>query len=113
MINVRSIAKLENEGGFTLKHGKMITYKTGYQVATEGIECNTPQEAIIAVKAYNGNCGVWFEDGIYYVDKCHRVAGKRKAILLGIECNQKSILDWKRLNAGKKDYLIWMEDYQK
>ncbi len=36
MINIRTLKKIENNGGLTLKGGKIVTYKTGYQVATEG-----------------------------------------------------------------------------
>lgn len=95
MINIRSILKLRNNDGLTLKGGKCITYKTGYQVATEGIECRTAREAINAVKAYSGNCGVWFSEGIYYIDKSHRVATKREALEVGRACNQISVLRWR------------------
>ena len=94
MINIRSIAKLRNNDGLTLKNGKPVTYKTGWQVATEGVECATAREAINAVKAYNGNCGVWFSEGIYYIDKSHRVNTKREALAVGRACNQISILKW-------------------
>lgn len=59
MINIRSILKLAENDGMTLKKGNKITYKSGWQVATEGVECKTAREAINAVKAYGGNCGVW------------------------------------------------------
>lgn len=95
MLNIRSILKLKNNDGLTLKGGKPITYKTGYQVATEGIECKTAREAINAVKAYGGNCGVWFSDGIYYIDKSHRVSTKREALAIGRKCNQISVLRWR------------------
>ena len=42
MINIRKIKKLQNNDGLTLKGGKCITYKSGYQVATEGIETTDP-----------------------------------------------------------------------
>lgn len=95
MINIRSINKLNNNDGLTLKAGKPISYKTGWQVATEGIECRTARECINAVKAYGGNCGVWFADGIYYVDKSHRVNTKREAISIGQACHQISVLRWR------------------
>ena len=95
MINIRSILKLANNDGLTLKGGKCIAYKTGYQVATEGIECRTAREAINAVKTYNGNCGVWFSEGIYYIDKSHRVATKREALEIGRACHQISVLRWR------------------
>lgn len=95
MINIRSILKLANNDGLTLKKGKKITFKTGYQVATEGVECHTAKEAIQAVKAYGGNCGVWYSDGIYYVDKSHRVSTKKEALEVGRKCNQISVLRWR------------------
>lgn len=97
MINIRTIKKLQNNDGLTLKGGKCITYKSGYQVATEGIETTNPQEAIQAVRAYGGNCGVWFENGIYYIDKSHRVTTKKDALQLGREKNQISILQWRTM----------------
>lgn len=97
MINIRSIKKLVNNDGLTLKNGKSITYKSGWQVATEGIECKTAREAINAVKSYNGNCGVWYADGIYYIDKSHRVSTKKEALKIGRACNQISILKWSNM----------------
>lgn len=94
MINVRTINKLQNNDGLTLKNGKNINYKTGYQVATEGIECRTPREAMNAIKSFGGDCGVWYSDGIYYIDKSKRIATKREALRIGKECNQISILKW-------------------
>ena len=94
MINIRSINKLTNNDGLTLKAGKPITYKSGWQVATEGVECKSAREAINAVKAYKGDCGIWFADGIYYVDKSHRVNTKREAMEIGRACHQISVLKW-------------------
>ena len=95
MTNIRSILKLTNNDGMTLKGGKRITYKSGYQVATEGIETTSAREAINAVKAYGGNCGIWFSEGIYYIDLSHRVSTKREALEIGRACNQISVLRWK------------------
>lgn len=100
MINIRSIQKLQNNDGITLKNGKAITYKSGWQVATEGIEAKTAREAIEAVKAYGGNCGVWFADGIYYVDKSHRVNTKKEAMEVGRACNQISVLKWANMSLA-------------
>lgn len=95
MINIRTIRKLSENDGLTLKAGKPIVYKSGWQVATEGVECKTAREAINAVKAYNGTCGVWYAGGIYYIDKSHRVSTKREALQIGRECNQISVLRWR------------------
>lgn len=100
MINIRSIKKLKENDGLTLKNGKSITYKTGWQVATEGIKTPDAREAINAVKAYNGNCGIWFSNGIYYIDKSKRVDTKREALEIGRACNQISILGWRRMNLA-------------
>ena len=97
MINIRSILKLKNNDGLTLKNGKPTTYKTGWQVATEGVETRSAREAINAVKAYGGNCGVWFADGVYYIDKSHRVNTKREAMEIGRACNQISVLNWRTM----------------
>lgn len=100
MINIRSILKLAENDGMTLKNGNKITYKSGWQVATEGVECKTAREAINAVKAYNGNCGVWYSEGIYYIDKSKRVSTKREAMEIGRACNQISILKWANMSLA-------------
>ena len=100
MINIRSILKLTENDGMTLKNGNKITYKSGWQVATEGVECKTAREAMNAVKAYNGNCGVWYSEGIYYVDKSKRVSTKHEAMEIGRACNQISILKWANMSLA-------------
>lgn len=100
MINIRTIRKLVNNDGITLKGGKVIEYKTGWQVAVYGVEVKTAREAIEAVKAYGGNCGVWFADGIYYIDKSFRVDTKKEALRIGREHNQISIFGWTRKNLA-------------
>ena len=100
MINIRSIRKLTNNDGMTLKYGKIIRYKSGWQVATEGVECKTAREAINAVKEYGGNCGVWFADGIYYIDRSKRVQTKKLALEIGKACAQISVYGWARGNLA-------------
>lgn len=94
MINIRTLKKLANNDGLTLKNGKLITYKSGYQVATEGLETKDINEAMQMIKNYNGNCGVWYSEGIYYIDKSHRVSTKKEALEIGRRCNQISVLKW-------------------
>lgn len=101
MINIRTLKKLGNNDGLTLKNGKPIVYKSGWQVATEGFETTNIREAMNLIKAYGGNCGVWLENGIYYIDKSHRVNTKKEAMEIGRRCNQISILRW---NAMKLFY---------
>lgn len=100
MINIRTILKLSENDGLTLKNGKKISYKSGWQVATEGIKTSSAREAINAIKAYNGSCGVWYSGGIYYVDKSRRVNTKKEAMEIGRACNQISILNWKNMSLA-------------
>ena len=100
MINIRTIRKIQENGGLTLKNGKVITYKSGWQVADHGIEVTTAEEAIKAVRAMNGNCGIWLENGIYYIDHSFRVNTKREAIAIGKEHNQISVLCWRTMGLA-------------
>lgn len=94
MINIRTIRKLQENDGLTLKKGHIITYKTGYQVADYGVEVKTAEDAIKAVREYKGNCGIWYSEGIYYIDHSMRISTKCKAIEMGKKYNQISILKW-------------------
>ena len=100
MINIRTIKGLKENDGLTLKKGNRITYKSGWQVATEGVETTDPREAINAVKAYNGDCGIWFAGGVYYIDRSHRVNTKHEAMKIGKACNQISILNWRTMGLA-------------
>jgi len=100
MINIRSILKLKENDGLTLKNGKPIIYKTGWQVATEGVECTTAREAISTVKAYKGNCGIWYSCGKYYIDLSKRVNTKKEALEIGRAHNQISILSWRNMGLA-------------
>ena len=100
MINVRTIRKLMNNDGLTLKNGKIITYKSGWQVADYGIEAKSAEEAIKAVRQMGGNCGIWFADGIYYIDHSFRVNTKHEAMEIGRANNQISVLCWRTMGLA-------------
>lgn len=100
MINIRTLRKIENNGGLTLKNGKPICYKSGWQVATEGVETANINEVISLIKAYGGNCGLWLSDGIWYIDKSKRVNTKREAMEIGRACNQISVLKWSNMSLA-------------
>ena len=100
MINIRTLRKLADNDGLTLKKGKVITYKSGWQVATEGLETANIQEAMQMIRTYKGDCGVWYSNGIYYIDKSHRVNTKKEALQIGRECNQISILCWRNMGLA-------------
>ena len=100
MITIRTLRKLTNNDGLTIKAGKIITYKSGWQVATEGHETGDIQEAMKMIRQYNGDCGVWYSEGIYYIDKSHRVNTKREAMEIGRQCNQISVLCWRTMGLA-------------
>ena len=97
MINIRTLKKLTNNDGLTLKDGKKIMYKSGWQVATEGQETKDIRKAMMMIRQYEGNCGVWYSEGIYYIDKSHRVSTKREAMMIGRQHQQISVLCWKSM----------------
>lgn len=89
---------LKNNDGLTLKKGNAITYKTGYQVADYGTECKTIAETMEAVKDMHGDCGIWYAEGIYYVDHSMHVMTRKEALAIGREHKQISILRWKDMS---------------
>lgn len=94
------LRNLNNNDGLTLKNGKPIEYKSGWQVADYGKETRDILEAEKFIAEYNGNCGVWFADGIYYIDHSFRVDTKKEALKIGREHNQISVFGWKRKNLA-------------
>lgn len=100
MINIRTLKKITNNGGLTLKNGRPIVYKSGWQVATEGKETSDIREAMQFIKAYGGNCGIWLSDGIWYIDLSKRVNTKKEALEIGRRCNQISILRWRDMGLA-------------
>lgn len=89
------LKNLKNNDGVTLKDGKVVEYRSGWQVADYGVECLTVEEAEKAVLEYNGTCGVWLADGVYYVDHSFRVNTKKEALEIGRAHNQISVFGWK------------------
>lgn len=89
------IKSLKNGDGFTLKNFRAVTYKTGYQVATRGIQTKVVEEVATIIYDFNGDCGVWLEDGVYYIDKSIRIQSKAAALEVGEACDQISIYGWK------------------
>ena len=100
MVTIKDLQELRNNDGLTLKAGEAVTYKTGWQVATEGIETRELEAAMQAIKDYGYTCGVWYSEGIYYIDKSKRVKTKREALKIGREHNQISILNWRTMGLA-------------
>ena len=108
-INVRTIRNIPNEGGLTLRNGKIVEYKTGWQVGLQGITCTTPEEVsevIHSLLGRKGNIGIWLSEGIYYIDISKRITTKQDAIAMGRLMNQQSIYGWRPRQKGQ---LVWCE----
>lgn len=107
--NARTIAKLMNNEGLTFRYGKIVEYKTGWQVAFTGMEVKTAQEVSDILHSpigKKGFMGVWFSEGIYYVDISKRVQTKKNALVVGRVMHQQSIYGWA---PRKKGQLVWCE----
>lgn len=98
MIGIDAIKKLKENGGLTLRDGEEITYKTGYQVADYGEQAHNAEDALKLVEKYKGDCGVWLEKGVYYVDHSFRVKTKKEALEIGRKHKQISVLKWKDMS---------------
>ena len=97
---METLTSLKNNDGLTLKNGKPIVYKSGWQVALSGIETKRAQDAMQAIKDFGYNCGIWFSDGVYYIDQSIRVNTKKEALKIGRICNQISVLGWRKMNLA-------------
>ena len=106
-INVRTVRGIEENGGLTLRNGKIIQYKTGWQVGIHGVEFKTAEEVskfLHSPMGRKGNIGIWKSNGIYYVDISKRIQTKKKALEMGEVLNQQSIYGWA---PRKKGQLVW------
>ena len=93
-INVRTIRNITENQGLTLRNGKIVEYKTGWQVGITGITCKTPEEVSDLLHhgiGRNGNIGIWYSGGIYYIDVSRRITTKQDALKVGKNMNKKNI----------------------
>ena len=103
-INVRTIRNIEEGQGLTLRNGKIVEYKSGWQVGITGVTCKTPEEVSALLHSglgRKGNIGIWLHDGIYYIDVSKRILTKKKALAVGKVMNQQSIYGWKPRKKGQ------------
>ena len=106
-INVRTIRNIEDNQGLTLRNGKIVEYRTGWQVGIMGITCKTPEEVSEILHrgiGRKGNIGIWYSGGIYYIDVSKRITTKQDALKVGRIMNQQSIYGWR---PRKKGQLVW------
>lgn len=72
--NIQTLAAMKDLDGATLKNNKPIHYENGYQVASKSmIITRSIVLAAVTIEKNNGNCGIWLENGIYYIDHSHHI----------------------------------------
>lgn len=97
---IETLRNLRENDGLTLKRYASVKYRTGWQVADHGVECRTAEEAADAVTMMGGTCGIWYSEGIWYIDHSFRVDTKRQAMEIGRAHNQISILRWRDMSLA-------------
>lgn len=103
-INVRTIRKIADNGGLTLRNGKIVEYKTGWQVGIMGVTCKTPEEVSMILHhgiGRHGNIGIWYSGGVYYIDVSKRITTKYDALKVGKIMNQQTIYGWRPRKHGQ------------
>jgi ribose 5-phosphate isomerase len=92
-------ALLKNGGG-TLKDGKLIEYKTGYQVAISSQEktfSKLGQLVYFIQKNKLRSVGVWRDGALWFLDtNTKRINTKKEAIELAKKYHQIAIWNWKK-----------------
>lgn len=97
---VKSIIK---NGGATInRHGVRVSMRTGYQVSKcdlyivplESFTKHLLFDALSKLNSSSEYVGVWIDNGSAYIDISCRIATKNKAMQIGKELNQLSILRW-------------------
>ena len=99
-----SIQDIINNGGATINYkGESVQMVSGYQVSKRDlgrviINDFTQQmiNDVVSCGLSRGKyCGIWIDDGFVYVDISIRVPTKARAMDMGKQLNQLSILRWR------------------
>lgn len=103
-ITKSTIKSIKRNGGATInKYGVRVTMTTGYQVSKrdllivpeEELTKNMIIDALQMLTSRSEYVGVWIDGGYAYVDISCRIATKVKAMEMGRELNQLSVLRWR------------------
>ena len=102
-ITLATIKSIKRNGGATFnKYGVRVSMKSGYQVSKQDLLI-IPIEQLdkFIVKDLLGRLikrgdylGLWIDNGNVYIDISCRIATKSKAMEMGRELNQLSVLRW-------------------
>lgn len=88
------VAKAINDGGITIENGEIARHTDGYQYADYGISTSDIEQAVKAVIAFDGNCGLWVDRGIIYVDHSIYQRNRELALQFAREHDQLTIYEW-------------------
>ena len=103
-ITLATINSIKRNGGATInKYGVRVSMKSGYQVSKQdlliipvgNLNKLILKELIKKLVKRGDYLGVWIDDGKAYVDISCRIATKSKAMEMGRELNQLSVLRWR------------------
>ena len=103
-ITLATINSIKRNGGATInKYGVRVSMKSGYQVSkqdlliipVDNLNKLILKELIRKLVKRGDYLGVWIDEGKAYVDISCRIATKSKAMEMGRELNQLSVLRWR------------------
>ena len=102
-ITLATIKSIKRNGGATFnKYGERVAMKTGYQVSkcdlliipVDELDKLIVKELLGRLMSRGEYLGLWIDNGSVYIDISCRIATKSKAMEMGRELNQLSVLRW-------------------
>jgi hypothetical protein len=92
--------KIVSNGGATVKNGKIVSYKKGYQVAVNSVEkkFKALYEALdYAADNKLDSIGLWLDGGVWYMDtNTKRFTSRAEALKVAKENKQLAVWDWEK-----------------
>ena len=102
-ITLATIKSIKRNGGATInKYGERVSMKSGYQVSkldlfiipVDELDKFIVKELLKRLVSRGDYLGLWIDNGNVYIDISCRIATKSKAMEMGRELNQLSVLRW-------------------
>lgn len=100
----QTLLNIIKKGGATLNYkGRQINFKEGYQVSLKDLYIFNLKDIDAILKAineqleklsFNGNLGLWVDEGKIYVDLSFNIKQFKRAVEIGKQNNQLSIFNW-------------------
>lgn len=88
-----------NSSGATLENYLPIHHENGYQYSTtengSGNSTTDINAAAAMIDSLHGTCGVWYDNGIFYIETSYHAATLESAMNAAKKAKQLSIYDWK------------------